>query len=157
MKNSRITQFIILINIILLSGCSMQSGGEGCEEPIIRSAICSAKIIDKGAHQAVVVIKYLHTGEYGKTLRILVRGHGEGRSDVIGSADSFYAVPGRHSIEIPIGFLTGSSLTSSNYHTDFIRVEFLWIDEARNHYKKALMGQDLDYDHVWTKEDFSRK
>ena len=155
MRNSKVVQYIILVLMVLLSGCSMKSTGTGCEDPIIKSAICSADITDKGPHSAVVVVQYAHTGEYGKTLRIYVRGHGEGRSDVIGNADPFYAVPGHHKIKIPIVFLTGSSLSQTEYHTDFIRIEFSWIDESRNHYKKVLMQEDIDYDHVWTKEDFS--
>lgn len=146
-------QFIIITLLIFLAGCSVKNPMQSntCEEPVLSSVICSVSVRKKEYNQAEVVVSYHHTGEYGRIYKILVIGHGEGRDDVIGNLMSQFAYPGRNKAFIPIGFLSNSEFEGEEYNTDYLRVEFLWLDEARNSNKIILVEKELKYSETWSK------
>ncbi len=128
------TLIATLALVLLLTSCSIKNPMQSntCEEPVLASVICAIKVRKKEDHQAEMVINYQHTGEYGRIYKVLVIGYGGERTDVIGSLKTKFAYPGRNKAFIPLGFLPDSGFAEEVYNTVFFRVQFLWLDEARN-------------------------
>ncbi len=144
---------LLLILLTLLTGCGTLSlTGSNCREPVLTSNICSVSVDKKHDDKAMVHVAYVHTGEYGKMVRIVAFAIGEGRKDIVGSVDDFYAYPGRHSVIIPISFYGRNDGRKRTYTTDTIRVEFRWIDEPVNLYGGTLMARDVPFYTNWIQD-----
>ncbi len=141
---------LLIFVILLLSGCTTLSlTKHSCEEPILSSAICSVGVNKVSDSRAAVHVTYVHTGDYGKMVRVSIQGIGEGRDDVIGSKSNYYANPGRHTMIIPIGFKRRSLDRNLVYSTSKIRVLFRWIDEPVNAYGGILMRREVSFPSKW--------